>query len=521
MLLGETGYRGFGASHLRWMLTASVMGHWSPLAWLSFALDHAVGGLDPRVYHATNLALHALNTALVCVVARPLLRPALAPRGGEGAAGLGAFAAALLFAVHPLRAETVAWVSDRRDLLCALFLLVAVWAYLRGVNPDRPLAGAWRAASLAAFGAALASKGLAVTLPLVLLVLDRYPLGRAGRGWRVLAREKVPYVVLALAGAGLTAAAVHASATMAGYTEYGPLARLGLAGYSAWIHPARLVWPAALSPLYELPPEVSFLAPRFLLPTLAALVITAALLRLRHRWPAGLAAWGVSLILLAPVSGIVLAGRHVAADRYTYLSGLGLTVLLGGGAVWALLPRRPAWRAAGAVAALLILLSLGALAWQQTRVWRDSESLWRHAVAVQGDCVSCLNNLARALMGGDSADARRPARLAEAEALLRRAVALRPDHPGPYRNLGALLIGLRRWDEAETVFAEYVRRWPISADGPAGLAAAREGRGDTAGAAALLRLALALEPGFVGARVELARLERVLDGRPVPPGPTR
>lgn len=520
MLLAETGFRGFGASHLRWMLTTTALGHWSPLAWLSFALDHAVGGLDPRVYHATNLALHAVNATLVCVVARHLLRPALAPRGGEAAVGAGAFAAAVLFAVHPLRAETVAWVSDRRDLLCAAFLLTAVWAYLRGVGPDRPLAGGWRAVSLAAFAAALASKGLAAMLPLLLLVLDGYPLGRAGRGWIALAREKIPYAALALAGAGLTAAAVRASAAVAGYDEYGPLARLGLAGYSAWIHPARLVWPLDLSPLYELPPAGSVLTPRFLLPALGALVVSVALVRLRRRWPAGLAAWTASLILLAPVSGIVLVGRQLAADRYTYMSGLGLVMLAAGGVVWILAPRRLPARLAAGAAATLLLLTLGGLAWQQTRIWRDSEALWRHALAVQEDCVTCLNNLARALMRGDGAGQGRLTRLAEAEILLRQAVALRPDQPGPYRNLGALLIMAARWSEAEAVFAEYLRRWPISADGPAGLAAAREGRGDTEGAVALLRLALALEPGFTGARGELTRLERALD-RPVAGGPGR
>jgi hypothetical protein len=105
----------FCAGGLGWMLTSTVMGHWIPLAWLSFALDYSLGGLEPRVYHATNLALHALNAALVCVVARLLLRPVLCPRGGEAAVGAGALGAALLFAVHPLRAETVAWISDRRD----------------------------------------------------------------------------------------------------------------------------------------------------------------------------------------------------------------------------------------------------------------------------------------------------------------------------------------------------------------------------------------------------------------------
>ena len=307
---------------------------------------------------------------------------------------------------------------------------------------------------------------------------------------------------------------------MAGYDEYGPLARLGLAGYSAWIHPARLVWPLDLSPLYELPPAGSVLTPRFLLPALGALVVSVALVRLRRRWPAGLAAWTASLILLAPVSGIVLVGRQVAADRYTYMSGLGLVMLAAGGVVWILAPRRLSARLAAGAAAALLLLTLGGLAWQQTRIWRDSEALWRHALAVQEDCVTCLNNLARALMRGDGAGEGRLTRLAEAEILLRQAVALRPDQPGPYRNLGALLIMAARWSEAEAVFAEYLRRWPISADGPAGLAAAREGRGDTEGAVALLRLALALEPGFTGARGELTRLERALD-RPVAGGPGR
>jgi tetratricopeptide (TPR) repeat protein len=520
MLLAETGYRGFGPGPLGWMLTSTVMGHWSPLAWLSFALDHAVGGLGPRVFHATNLVLHALNTALVCVVARPLLRPALAPRGGEAAVTVGAFGAALLWALHPLRAETVAWVSDRRDLLCAAFVLVAVWAYLRGVAGGAALAGGWRLASLAAFAAALASKGFALTLPLLLLVLDWYPLGRMGRGWRALAWEKAPYAALSVASGVLTVLAVRSSALVAGYAEHGLAARLSLAGYSAWIHPARFVWPASLSPLYDLPREVSVLDPRFLLPTLAAVGVTVGLVALRHRWPAGLAAWLVSLIVLAPVSGIVLVGRHVAADRYTYLSGLGLAMLAAGGVVWAVASRRAGARLAGATLAGLVLLALGGLARQQTIYWYDSETLWRRAVAVQGDCATCLNNLARALMreGGESA---RAARLAEAETLLRRAVALRPDEGGAYRNLGALLVMGARWDEAEAVFGEVLRRWPISADGPAGLAAAREGRGDTAGAAALLRLALALEPDFAPARVELTRLERSLAARPGGPAAPR
>src|SRR5262249_38483753 len=159
-------------------------------------------------------------------------------------------------------------------------------------------------------------------------------------------REKAPYVALAL-GAGVgTALALRASATVAGYAQYGPASRLVLTGYALWIHPARLAGPGGGSPLYELPGEGSLGDPRVLAPALAALAITVGLLALRRRWPAGVAAWAVSLILLAPVGGIVLAGRHVAADRYTYLSGLGLTLLAAGGLMAVLTARAAATRTA-------------------------------------------------------------------------------------------------------------------------------------------------------------------------------
>src|SRR4029434_8817844 len=136
-------------------------------------------------------------------------------------------------------------------------------------------------------------------------------------------------------------------------------------------------------------------------PASDARAVTSGLLTLRHRWPAGISAWAVSLILLGPVSGVVLAGRHVAADRYTYLSGLGLTLLAAGGLVAGLSARTVATRAAGAAAAVLLLATLGTLAWRQTGFWHDSERLWRRAVAVDPTCAACLNNLARALMRSD------------------------------------------------------------------------------------------------------------------------
>src|SRR6185503_1662897 len=456
MLLAQTGYRTSGV--LRWALAATVMGHWSPVAWLSFALDHRLGGLDPRVFHATSLALHGLNAGLFYLLARRL-RAAAGPERTDSIHSAGAALAALVFASHPLRVEPVAWISDRRDLLCATFLLLALLAYVRGVRDGGPLARGWGLASLAA-------------------------------------------LALALGGALVTALAVWVDAAPLGYAEYGPVARLALAGHAAWMLLVRHLWPVGLSPLYELPAEVRLSSFRFLFPLLATAALTVTLVLLRRRWPALLATWLTSLVVLAPVSGIVLAGRHVGADRYAYLAGLGMALLAGGGGTHLVARRSPAARRVVGVIAGLVLVGLGVLSWQQTLHWRDSERLWRRAVAVEPDCVTCLNNLGRVLMR-----ARRGPENAEAETLFRRALTLRPDQPGSYLNLGALLVNLGRPDEAERVFRQIVTRWPAMADGPAGLAAVSRARGDDVAAAALLRQALALDPGFTGGRLELGRLQ--------------
>ena len=417
----------------------------------------------------------------------------------------GAALAALGFAVHPLRVEPVAWISDRRDLLCATFLLLALMAHVRGARKGGPLERGWLLASLAAFAAALGSKGVAAVLPLLPPPAGLVSAGprRAGLA-RADPARKTPHLALALGGVVVTATWPCGPTPLPSATG-----SMGRCRGSPWPDtPRGCCWcgtsgrPASPS-LRIARPRIAP-RPRFLFPLLAVTALTAVLVRLRHRWPAGIAAWLASLILLAPVSGIVLAGRHVGADRYAYLAGLGLALLAGGSAVQ-LVARRSAtarW-ITGVVRRRCSSWELGMLAWQQTLHWRDSERLWRRAVSVEPDCASCLNNLGRALM---RADAGRPSEDAEAEALFRRALTLRPDQQGPYLNLGALLVGLGRLDEAEGMFREIARRWPDIADGPAGLAAVSLARGDEAAAATLLRRALALDPAFVGARVELGQL---------------
>src|SRR3989449_3447697 len=203
-------YRGLGWTHLRWMWTTSHIGHYAPLTWMTFGLDYLLWGMNPVGYHLTNLLLHAANAAVFYLVARRILGSALPgprERGNVGLAASAAFAA-LLFAIHPLRVESVAWATERRDVLSGLFYLLTLLVYLRaGEQGERGRSGYW--ASVGLFVCALLSKSMAVSLPVVLLILDVYPLRRLGgaRGWwgeppRRIYLEKIPFVLLALAASG-------------------------------------------------------------------------------------------------------------------------------------------------------------------------------------------------------------------------------------------------------------------------------------------------------------------------------
>lgn len=486
------GFRGLAGHNLRWMVTATMLGHWIPLTWLTLGANYAVGGMNPVGYHLVNVLTHVLSTGLFFLIGRRLLRVALGGPDGWPIA-LGATLAALVFGVHPLRVESVAWITERRDVLCTFFYLLAVWAYLRGVEGERALGGRWRVAAIAAFVASLTSKSMSMTLPATLILLDVYPLRRLGLGWRRLAWEKLPFAILGGAAAIVALAAVSRGATWTGFEDYSPSARVAMSAYSFWFYPWKFVWPVGLSPLYELPARVDPFAPRFLGPLLAVPAITLALVLLRRRWPAGLAAWSQSIIVLLPVSGFAHSGFQLAHDRYSYFSGLGFALLVGGGFAWTLRARaagrvaRPV-TAALAAAALLMVGGLGVGTWQQSLVWHDSESLWRSALDVDPACMLCHNNLGHALLAAG--------RHRQAEEQFREAIALRPDRPGPWNNLGTALATQERYAEAEAPFARAVE---LSGgrfhDAVANLGRLRVVQGRYAEALPLLRRANAMKPG--------------------------
>jgi hypothetical protein len=513
---GNPSYRGLGPEQIRWAFTSVLFGHYIPLTRLTWSANFALGGMNAWGYHLVNLLLHGANAVIFYAVTRRLLAAADAGGAQRGRQQLdvcaGAGVAAVVFGVHPLRVEPVAWVTARADLLCATFALLTTWAYLRAVEDEGPGRRGSLLLAAAFLAAALLSKGAALPLVGALLVLDAYPLRRWGRlGWWALLKEKIPLLLVTLGGAVVVLWAVRDGAVLTRSSEYGIAARLAVAAYSFLMSAVRFVWPAELSPLYEMPARISLLEPRFGLAILAVLFVTGALIVLRRRWPSGLAAWTYSALILAPTNAALRQGADLGPDRYSYLAGLGFALLVGGGALVVIrLARRGALArpiaAALAFAGVVLVAGLGATSWSFSYVWRESESLWRWAVELDPACSVCHGKLGESALGGPGG----ASRVVEAEGLFRRAIALRPDLPDAYFNLGTALVVQGRYAEAESPLRSYMERAPRSSSGPErlGLVYLLERRYEEA--IPLLRLALARNPDAPGLRGYLAQ---ALQGR--------
>src|SRR5438034_7275703 len=457
-------YRGLGWTHIRWMWTTHL-GHYIPLTWMTLGLDYLLLGMNPFGYHLTSLLLHAANAVVFFFVVHRILTLALPSPSERGhALAVAAGFAALVFAIHPLRVESVAWVTERRDVLSGLFYLSAILMYLRACERGARGRG-WYWAAVGLFAGALLSKSMVVNLPFVLLILDVYPLRRLGGfvGWwsepaRRIYIEKIPFVLLAAAASAIAVMAqssVHAAASLAQLSVPG---RLAVAAYGLGFYPRKMVVPVNLSPLYELPRTVDPMAPPFILSYALVLAIMAIVLALRRRVPGLPAAWVAYVVVLLPVLGIVQSGPQIAADRYTYLAGLGGAILAGAGLL-------SCWRTSRtsktgtpttlpiAGVATCVVVGLGALTWNQAQVWHDSEKLWTHALARDPQSSIAENNL-----GVVRAD---QSKLAEAIEHYQRALQMRPDYADAYFNLGNALFQQGKLAEASD---HYRQALPIKPD---------------------------------------------------------
>lgn len=469
LILDNPHIRRVGWEQVQWMFTSFHMGPYQPLAWLSLALDYSFWGLNPRGYHLTSLLWHVASAISFCVLSQRLLRMSI-PKSSEQPILLGACSAlsALVFAVHPLRVESVVWVSERRDLLAGFFSIWTILSYMRAVREKQSGRSsiAWFVTSLLLFLAALLSKATTVTLPAVLSVLDFYPMGRlrwAPKAWlqptvRPIWLEKAPYWLLsAMAGA----AAIYGQQTggaMTSLESYGLIDRLVLAAIGATFYVYKTLVPIELSPLYELPVHFTPWEARFAVAGIAAPIVTILLVVIRRRWPAALTVWLSYLIMLTPVSGLAQTGSQIAADRYTYLSCLGFAILLGGVVLkWLLnlVPNRSMQVPAAAACLVVPVLFLCPLTWKQSKIWHDSETLWRHALSLNSSNTGALINLGCTVGESD--------RLEESRELFERAIQIHPAHGDAQNNLGLLFRRLGKPELAIGHLLEAGRRLPRSA----------------------------------------------------------
>src|SRR5256886_5196641 len=389
-------YRGLNWQQLSWMWTTHL-GHYIPLTWMTLGMDYLLWGMNPVGYHLTSLLLHAASAVVVYFVVVRILTlalPRLADRGHALVASAGF--AALVFAIHPLRVESVAWATERRDVLSGLFFLLTILVYLRSC--ERPELGRWwYGLSVAVFGCALLSKSMAVSLPVVLLILDVYPLRRLGGpiGWwsepaRRIYVGKVPFVLLAAALSVMAFRAQLSVRAMTSLAQLGALRRLSVSAYGLSFYLWRMVVPVNLSPLYVLPPTMNPWAIPFVVSYGVVLAITAITLALRRRLPSLPAAWLAYVMVLVPVLGVFQNGPQIAADRYTYLACLGWAICAGAGLMscWRALRRSKTGTATTfplAGISICIVVGLGVLTWNQVQVWHESESIWTYSLASDGE----------------------------------------------------------------------------------------------------------------------------------------
>ncbi|MGD0774037.1 MAG: tetratricopeptide repeat protein [Candidatus Solibacter sp.] len=495
---------GLTRAGVAWAFRSSFAGNWFPLTWLSHMLDCTLFGMDAGWHHFTNAWIHALSSLVWFAVLKRLT-------GARWRSALAAF----LFALHPLHVESVAWVAERKDVLSGLFWVLTLWAYAAYTARPGPLRYGF---TLFLFCLGLMAKPMLVTLPVVLLLLDRWPLRR---GTRIL--EKVPFFAASVAVSVVTVLAHREVGATASFSLIPAAVRLenALVSYAAYFF--QTLWPARLAVFYPYP--LGSLAVPAAMAGIALAAVTGLGIRLFPRRPYLAIGWLWYLVTLLPVIGLIQVGAQARADRYTYIPMVGLAIAL----VWGVSDAFERWpRMQMALAAALCLACL-TVTWRQVGYWRDSISLYQHAIdATSGNYVARYNLAIVLETRGEIAEAAaqlretvriRP-RFAPAHAALGQllakqglaeqalpelwtAVSLRPDLADAYIGMGSVLGALGRNDEAAAAFSEGVRQEPENADAHYNFGIALAQGGKLGDAAREFRAAVKVRPADVEARYNL------------------
>ena len=443
---------GLSLSGIAWAFTHIHSLNWHPLTTISHMLDCQLYGLKAGWHHFTNVVLHTLAAILLFLALQQM----------TGAIWRSAFVAAV-FAIHPLRVESVAWIAERKDVLSGVFFMLTLLAYAYYVR----LPGVGRyLVVVSVFGCGLMSKPMLVTSPFVLLLLDYWPLDRIkGQLWKRLA-EKIPLLALS-AVSSITTFLVQKGAV--GRTEELPvLERINNAVVSYVLYVWQMLWPVNLAVFYP-HPENRLLLWEIFSSLLLLLCITAVAIALRQKRPYLIMGWLWYLGMLVPVIGLVQVGWQGRADRYTYLPQIGLYIAI----TWAAADLTSLWRRQRTIlsaAAILVIGALSLCAWVQTSYWRDSETLFRHALSVTTNNDVAENNLGIVFLGKGKLD--------EAISFLQSAADLRPDNSPAHENLAKALLQKGRVADALVHYRKLLELQPdnIEVHNIVGTVLAQQGR---------------------------------------------
>ena len=471
--------QGITPESLRWAFTSGEGANWFPLTRLTHLLDAQLFGMDAGWHHLTNAAIHALAVLLLFAF---LLR-------ATRARWPSAFVA-FLFALHPLHVESVAWVSERKDVLCALFWMLALWCWVQYAEHSERR---WYMLSLAAFVLGLLAKPMIVSLPLLLLLLDFWPLRRyVTAGWKKLIWEKVPFAALAAVASIVTYLVQQASGAVRTFAVLPIGLRIANALVSYVAYLGMLVWPANLAVFYPYPLELAWWKP--VLAAAALIAITWFVLRSLRVRPYLAVGWFWYLATLVPVIGIVQVGAQARADRYMYVPMIGLGITVAWGAADLLRP----WPSAMKAIAVIACLACAVLTWRQLEFWHDSVTLFQHAVD-----VTERNDLAQHQLGNALLEV--PGRLPDAISHLQESVSLNPDSPQSRTDLGNALSKLPgRMPDAIAQYRAAIRIDPEQAIPHSNLCSAlTDTPGGGAEAIVECQTAIRLDPDFAAAHRNL------------------
>ena len=466
---------GLTLAGLAWAFTTAYAANWFPVTWISHMLDFQFFGLDSGWHHLTNLMIHLTSVLLLFALMRRM----------TGRLWESAFVS-FVFALHPLHVESVAWVSERKDVLSAFFWFLTTWLYLDYV--ERPKI--WRyLLSVGAFAVGLMSKQMLVTLPFVLLLLDYWPLKRPKTV--IMSRlvvEKTPYMALS-AAASLIAYRVQHQAGAVLSVDSVPIATRAanaLISYVAYL--GSFFWPTSLAVFYPYP--ASF--PAWQIAGSAAILIVISVLAIRRPYLA--VGWFWYLGTLVPVIGLVQVGMQARADRYTYIPAVGISIMLAWGMA-ELMERWPGTQTMIKFVAAAVCVAWLAITWTQVPYWRNSVTLFEHAIASTDNNFIAHLNLGMVLAEkGQTKDALRH---------LYAAVEEKPEHYDAHDSLGAVLGQMGRMDEAAEQFRLAIRIQPGDSEAHSNLGNVLLAQGKFADAADEFREAVRIFPDFVTAHFGL------------------